>query len=388
MSKLFIPSKIKVGFQERKDTFTGKLAYIIYFDEKGVLRKEKSWLSWCDDKIESFEFENTPRSGYLFNKGVQRYGYHWGGSGRSMVRIYDPRDFEFEITVDNVIGILMHSDVSKRDIVEECVFAWDGTELVLLPVNSENYQESLKYTEKQSEKVSAKDLVKGYTYQQKKSDTLFTYIGYYEWFDWDTRYDYGDLRTHKASGKKKHVFYDGKNFVTPGIATFSSVVSEEVAENYASLVEQFFKTDNSQPIVGYQFIDDSKNGNYFFRVDVGGVVEQFYVSEYIYNYQHRRDVDVATIFADHQLSKRVIKFEDGKTSITKIGSNGHRYSWYNDRGPQPFRDMMIEKAKQAGYELKNITKEQCTELLKAEGFNASNLVFVLKNGHVLTKEST
>src|ERR1035437_6359770 len=136
MANLYIPKKIKTGFQERQGTFTGKLAYINYFDDKNVLRKEKSWQSWRDSKIEPIEFENTPRNGYLFNKGVKRDGYYWG-SGRSVIRVYDPRDFEFEVTVDNLIGILMHSDVSKRDIVEECIFAWEGTELVLLPVNSE-----------------------------------------------------------------------------------------------------------------------------------------------------------------------------------------------------------------------------------------------------------
>lgn len=33
-TNIFIPTKINVGFQERKDTYTGKLAYVIYFDEK------------------------------------------------------------------------------------------------------------------------------------------------------------------------------------------------------------------------------------------------------------------------------------------------------------------------------------------------------------------
>ena len=37
--KLYIPKKIKVGFQEREDTFNGLLSYIIYWDDKGVLRK-------------------------------------------------------------------------------------------------------------------------------------------------------------------------------------------------------------------------------------------------------------------------------------------------------------------------------------------------------------
>lgn len=33
-TNIFVPTKINVGFQERKDTYTGKLAYVIYFDEK------------------------------------------------------------------------------------------------------------------------------------------------------------------------------------------------------------------------------------------------------------------------------------------------------------------------------------------------------------------
>lgn len=170
MSDLYIPKKIKVGFQKRSDTYTGKLGFITYYDDKEVLRQEKSWNGWRDHKIEVMEFENKPRANYVFNKGVQRSGY-WG-SGRSVVCVYDTRDFEFEISIDNLIGILMHSDVSKRDIVEECVFTWSGKHLVLLPVNSEEYRESLKFTEKQSQNISAKELVKGYTYNMKKKILL------------------------------------------------------------------------------------------------------------------------------------------------------------------------------------------------------------------------
>ena len=94
MSALFIPSKIRVGFQERKGTFTGKLAYVIYYDEKGKLRKEGSWESWRDKNMEPVEFDNTPQTGFIFNKGIQRTA-EWFGTGRSVVRLYDSRDFEF-----------------------------------------------------------------------------------------------------------------------------------------------------------------------------------------------------------------------------------------------------------------------------------------------------
>lgn len=34
-SAIYIPKKINVGYRERQDTYTGKLAYVIYWDEKG-----------------------------------------------------------------------------------------------------------------------------------------------------------------------------------------------------------------------------------------------------------------------------------------------------------------------------------------------------------------
>ena len=41
--KLFIPTKCKVGFNPRTDTYSGKLAYVIAKDGK-KWRKETSWL--------------------------------------------------------------------------------------------------------------------------------------------------------------------------------------------------------------------------------------------------------------------------------------------------------------------------------------------------------
>lgn len=39
---MFIPKKIKVGYQNRQDTYTGQLAYIIYYDKSNKVRKEAS----------------------------------------------------------------------------------------------------------------------------------------------------------------------------------------------------------------------------------------------------------------------------------------------------------------------------------------------------------
>ena len=159
--QLFIPAKIRAGFQARKDTYTQKLAYIIYYDNKGKIRKEKSWEGWCDKSIEAVEFDNAPTDGFTLNKDVKRYSVEWFSSTRTLIRVYDPRGLEFEIATENLIGVLMHTDCLKRGLIGQFVYAWAGQELVLLPTNSEEYQGAVKYTAGLSKKVKAKELVPG-----------------------------------------------------------------------------------------------------------------------------------------------------------------------------------------------------------------------------------
>lgn len=254
-NNLFIPKKIKVGFQNRSDTYTGKLGYVIYEDEKGVWRKESSWNSWRDKNIQEVEFDNKPVNGFILNKGLQRVSYHWG-SGRSVIRVYDSRGFEFEVSVDNLLGILTHSDVSKREIVEEMVFAWAGKELVLLPVNSEAYQESLKFTANQDKKLSTKDLKPGFRYKNKKNGKEFVYIGFYNWWDWSTK-TYLDISN--VNKGKKHIFADYTEwkkkweYSCPGVNTLMEVDSIDPVDNYAELASEFFNTVNSNRVVDVRF---------------------------------------------------------------------------------------------------------------------------------------
>jgi len=65
---ILIPKTINVGYQARRDTYTSKLAYVIYYDNKNVLRKETSWNSWRDTKIPNTEFSNDPTEGFVLNK--------------------------------------------------------------------------------------------------------------------------------------------------------------------------------------------------------------------------------------------------------------------------------------------------------------------------------
>lgn len=144
-SNIFIPRKIKVGFQKRHDTYTQKLAYVIYYDEKGKLRKEKSWNSWRDSDIEAADFTNEPIEGFVLNKKAGGYSTGWNHR-QTYVRVYDPRGFEFEISIPNLLYILENTNSIKGKGLEgEFVYGWDGTELVLIPTSSPDYNEIMEY---------------------------------------------------------------------------------------------------------------------------------------------------------------------------------------------------------------------------------------------------
>lgn len=254
-SNLYIPATITVGFQKRTDTFTGMLGYVIYTDHKGVLRKEGSWNSWRTHSIDPVTFNNDAQTGFCLNKGVQRDNY-WG-NGRSVIRVHDPRNFEFEISVDNLIGILMHADVSKRDITEPCVFAWYGTELILLPTNSKEYQESVVHTNNQHITFSSKSLVAGHSYVPRKWRNSVVYLGFFHrWGSTrDDRSNYINSVNIKQIKKpsKSHVFMDPSTkavFCWNPSTHIAKVDVEECHPKFGALLEHYYTTDGSQPWIG------------------------------------------------------------------------------------------------------------------------------------------
>jgi len=206
--KLSIPDNIKVGFQERRDTYTGRLAYVISMGRKGKKRKTdpKSWVNWRDKKIEPEEYENEPTEGFVLNKdvgGTQRC-YSWNAR-REKVRVYDPRGFEFEITVENVLLILQEcSSIKGKGLEGEFVYAWSGSQIVLLPVGCPEYNTAMEFIELGDQKVTKADMVEGCTYLAKDKENLL-YLGRHPWFDKVSTYS-SYYYSGKLTGQKKHVF--------------------------------------------------------------------------------------------------------------------------------------------------------------------------------------
>jgi hypothetical protein len=208
-NQIFIPQKLKVGYQKRNDTYSKKLAYVIYYDEKGKLRKETSWKGWIKPSLGIDEFENVPTEGFVLNKnvgGVKNSYRSWNSDVRiEKVRVYDPRGFEFEIDIPNVLSILQECTSTKGKGLEGTfVYGWVGAALTLIPTDSQEYRDAIAYTEIQGHKVEIKDLIEGASYKTKKLKDL-VYLGRFEWFEEKYNRRKGE---YEVAVSKKHVFAD------------------------------------------------------------------------------------------------------------------------------------------------------------------------------------
>lgn len=245
-NNIFMPKELTVGFQSGRDTYTGRLAYVIYKDEKGVLRKEKSWNSWRNKDVEPLITENIPTEGLVLNKKAGGYSSGWNHR-QTYVRVYDPRGFEFEISVPNLLYILENTNSIKGKGLEgKFVYGWDGTELILMPTSSPDYVEITEFNKllHDSKNIKVKDLVIGATYKTKQNQT-FIYMGSFEYYGW------------KSNGTKYHWFYNVDSDSFEQMKTVSQklidVIDNNCCEDYADL---FYKMEGRE---SYSPVDRSKD---------------------------------------------------------------------------------------------------------------------------------
>lgn len=242
---LFIPSKIRVGYQERRGTYTGKLAYVTYYDDRGKVRKQKSWNSWRNNKIEPNDFDNTPIEGFVLNKKSGDYSSSWGNHRQAYCRVYDPRGFEFEITVDNLLFILENTNcIAGKGLEGEFVYSWDGKDLILLPTSAPDYKSQKAISNKLNNNVfvSTKDLIIGATYQDNNNDSL-VYMGRFDYYTYKPDYSFYVLKgtaTEINKGKYHWFIYLKDNKFIQLKTTSRKIIScinDTCIGNYAELFD-------------------------------------------------------------------------------------------------------------------------------------------------------
>lgn len=315
-STVFIPKLCKVGFNHRSDTYTGKLAYVIYNDGK-KWRKEDSWMGWiencitdeefqrakvedynrtaanhlryaqtrsgvhngytnmyvkgkwCDVRVETledafsamgplsshsfvmhrcttekdyapYEFENVPTEGFVLNKKAGGEKYSWN-QRQTYCRVYDPRGFEFELTIPNLLYILENTNSIKGKGLEgRFVYGWDGKELVLVPESAPEYEELLAHSERIQTNVKKSALVVGNFYLDKNNRQV-VYMGEGYKKTWRGAYSATKALWFAQSGSDKFD-HNNSNFDTKDIKNIITDTGEK-CHDYAFLADKLDKSD-------------------------------------------------------------------------------------------------------------------------------------------------
>jgi hypothetical protein len=289
----FIPKKIKVGYQEREDTYSGKLSYIIYYDDKGTLRKETSWQSWRDERITPDDIDNVPTSGFVLNKEAGGRGYSSWDTRKTYCRVYDPRGFEFEIDIANLLYILENTNsIVGKGLEGEFVYGWEGKELVLIPTSAQDYKENKDKSDMMynADFVKAKALKEGIVYTKKNGEKLM-YLGKDEAFYATYRdrldlpnYDY-TYRHVKEKNKKFWFFKMSENFDGDYsdydfmyYATLPKMYvpeNEEIHPQYAEVLAEREKIEKYNPIISVKYrhitpedlLKSTKKSDYVYEIN-------------------------------------------------------------------------------------------------------------------------
>lgn len=270
-TQLFIPTKCKVGFNPRSDTYTGKLGYVIAHDGK-KWRKELSWNNWVykyltkeeynalperqryrcssDKSIKPVEFDNIPTEGFVLNKDVGGDKHHYNVRN-VYCRVYDPRGWEFEISIPNLLFILDNtSSIIGKGLEGSFIYSWDGKDLVLLPTNANEYKDCIEFTKLQSKKIKAKELIVGATYLNSKQVKCL-YLGKFPYFDYNYRCD-------NKTGKIKYIFAELKEGCRPFITALSGITSikelyeEKIHNDLADITNKFLLGNHASAYKGIE----------------------------------------------------------------------------------------------------------------------------------------
>ena len=325
---IYIPTKCKVGFVERNDTYTKKLGYVIYNDGK-VWRKETSWENWrakiindttisdrkkeydeeeksrilkkyeeiegkvnntvklehhelqyyLDDwkkivekgfdayykkerynrTLESFkdrkdttdlsftpiEFDNKPIEGFVLNKKVGGDKYSWN-TRNTYCRVYDPRGWEFEIDIINLLYILENTNsIVGKGLEGKFIYGWDGKDLVLLPENCPEFKDMVRFTnEVNKTPIKFSKLKIGYNYYFSDESKSYTYLGVYTY--------YNSSYNGSVYEEKQFIFSDEsgniKHFKKPKSQYKYLTTEENFNDDYSKLIDKLLDKEEYQKL--------------------------------------------------------------------------------------------------------------------------------------------
>lgn len=131
--------KYYVGFQKnrysRDETFR-MLGFATPNTGDYAFKKRKATVdSWAEKDLASMDLDNKPTHGFKIVDTVSRYS-----TSNKFFRVEDPRGFELEIDVNNLLDLIEHHTIVQGTIMEPLVWARYGGNNYLISSNSEEYK--------------------------------------------------------------------------------------------------------------------------------------------------------------------------------------------------------------------------------------------------------
>ena len=244
--KLF--KQLQVG--KPMSTETPVLNFLTYYEDSVACRKvTETMINWCSPSFGSFMpslqdlramsakentdtraaagaqvnkwqknfeqiiFDNVPVKGFAF-KGVEsRYS-----TDNKVFRITDPRGFIVEIYADNLMSLMLESNIERGEILDECIWFRKGAKNYLINVNSSVYIKAMKEVNAKKKVLanmaSIRDVSVGDVVKLKHWNSInpHIYLGrhFIEVTDDGTSYTYGRCESlppkTEQSAKKLHIF--------------------------------------------------------------------------------------------------------------------------------------------------------------------------------------
>ena len=335
--------QIEIGFQERTDTYSNKLGFLIPFNPSV---KNENFNRWINKKIPNKILNNVPTTGFIFNKNISRQ-FHYSTSQK--MRIFHPEGFEFEISMSNVSFILSHANISAQEIMCPCIIGWHSNQVFLLPAHS---PEAIKLIKENSNFTQLKicDI-----YQIKSND--FVYLGETQLPKFFNDFSIYSIQKSISSPQKptsEHFFYDLKNNCfssynkLPNIEfTGETIDSNKLDDINNSLKEIFsFNKCKVQKISPENFIANE----YFNNKDISTLTQQEKITHFYESFENA--------------TKFFISYEDLlKISLiqskTELGTSMPNPNHYNSK---PF--IKTVNTKDLSLFLENCDKDTLTQFIK------------------------
>jgi len=232
-TRVKIPDQFYVGFVKSNDGLP--VGYLTPFGKDVASKRRISTVkshSKGEMGIPDGILSNLPACGFRIIKS-QDGGYN---TGKVVWRVEDPRGFQSEIMSGNMSELIGLTTIDRGEILESCVWARDGKDNVLLPVNSQEYANAMLNTKLAKSIVHIRDVKIGNRCNLKNGIKDVIYLGKYYHLTgfnsgWGWRYSHGNGKTAElVDSGKLYYMQERKNADGDASYTILSYGSNQVAE--------------------------------------------------------------------------------------------------------------------------------------------------------------